>query len=479
MVGDDDNGTGIEYTLAWNGDLQDYESTSAFGDLIFGTLSCGCISLYNETIGDVVLRSPTDMPTTYVATYELFNDEAIVEYDTAEVFITVYPYTNTDPVVVNDTLNATTPQDTSITICVNATDIDGDTIGICDINPMPANGIVTNYTDSTLCFTYTPDSSFVGNDTVTVIICDGNGGSDTVVIIIGVTPVLGEGPIAVNDNDTATTDTLTIDILVNDENVNDSTTVEIITDPIGGTATLDSNNNLIYVPDLDFCGLDSLSYQICNETGCDTAMVYITVFPADSDNDGIPNYIETLTADTDGDGILNYLDLDSDGDAIPDSIEALGDLSDPCNPIIADTDGDGTPDYLDLDSDNDDISDKEENDIDGDGIGPDDSDGNGIPDYRDPNTELDIPEGFSPNGDNVNDNFFIKGINTYEVNTLTIYNRWGNKVYEASPYNNDWDGKNMYGVSIGNDLPVGTYFYIIQLNGDSSNYKRGYIYLNR
>jgi len=71
MINDDNTGTGIEYTMAWNGGLQNYESTSSFGDLLFGNLSCGCISVYNETIGDVQLRNPTDMPTTYVGTYEL------------------------------------------------------------------------------------------------------------------------------------------------------------------------------------------------------------------------------------------------------------------------------------------------------------------------------------------------------------------------------------------------------------------------
>jgi len=73
LIGDNDvlPGTGVEYTLAWNGGLQNYDGTSSFGDLVFGTLACGCISVYNETIGDVILRNPTDLPTTYVGTYDL------------------------------------------------------------------------------------------------------------------------------------------------------------------------------------------------------------------------------------------------------------------------------------------------------------------------------------------------------------------------------------------------------------------------
>lgn len=78
IVGDGDSGTQVDYMMAWNGGMQNYAGTSSFGDLIFGTLSCGCISLYNDVIGDVVLQNPTDMPTTYVGTYNLFENQSLV-----------------------------------------------------------------------------------------------------------------------------------------------------------------------------------------------------------------------------------------------------------------------------------------------------------------------------------------------------------------------------------------------------------------
>ena len=71
IVSDDDTGAGVDYKLAWNGGKENYTNTSGFGDLVFGVLSCGCISIYNETIGDVVLRNPIDEPTKYVGTYNL------------------------------------------------------------------------------------------------------------------------------------------------------------------------------------------------------------------------------------------------------------------------------------------------------------------------------------------------------------------------------------------------------------------------
>jgi gliding motility-associated-like protein len=90
-----------------------------------------------------------------------------------------------------------------------------------------------------------------------------------------------------------------------------------------------------------------------------------------------------------------------------------------------------------------------------------------------------IPEGFSPNADGINDMVVIRGIDYYPGNSITIFNRWGNKVFEASPYTNNWDGTNSFGITIGGDeLPVGTYFYILDLGNDSDVIK-GNIFLNR
>ena len=94
-------------------------------------------------------------------------------------------------------------------------------------------------------------------------------------------------------------------------------------------------------------------------------------------------------------------------------------------------------------------------------------------------TDFFIPQGFSPNGDNINDLFVIRGIEYYPLNTFTIFNRWGDEVFSAKPYQSTWDGKSTKGVRVGgDDLPVGTYFYILDLGNGSDIYK-GTIYLNR
>ena len=95
------------------------------------------------------------------------------------------------------------------------------------------------------------------------------------------------------------------------------------------------------------------------------------------------------------------------------------------------------------------------------------------------NTLTYIPEGFSPNGDGINETFNINRIEEFPKNTFEIFNRWGDKVYAAQPYENKWDGKSTVGLRVGGtDLPVGTYFYVLDL-GDGSAPVKGTVYLNR
>jgi gliding motility-associated-like protein len=95
------------------------------------------------------------------------------------------------------------------------------------------------------------------------------------------------------------------------------------------------------------------------------------------------------------------------------------------------------------------------------------------------NPEFSIPQGFSPNGDGVNDLFVIKGILNYPQNTFTILNRWGTIVYKMDGYTNTWNGKSSEGLRFGgDDLPDGTYFYILDLGNNEKPYK-GFIYINK
>lgn len=87
-----------------------------------------------------------------------------------------------------------------------------------------------------------------------------------------------------------------------------------------------------------------------------------------------------------------------------------------------------------------------------------------------------IPEGFSPNGDGVNDKFVVLNADGKQV-FLEMYNRWGNRVYKSEDYKNDWGGEVTEGIFLGRDIPDGTYYYIITI--DRTDKYAGFITVNR
>jgi gliding motility-associated-like protein len=72
---------------------------------------------------------------------------------------------------------------------------------------------------------------------------------------------------------------------------------------------------------------------------------------------------------------------------------------------------------------------------------------------------------FTPNNDGDNDFFYIGNIEKYPDNNLKIYNRYGKQIYSATNYDNLWNG-----TYLGNQVPTGTYFYILN-DGKGEQYK--------
>ena len=91
-------------------------------------------------------------------------------------------------------------------------------------------------------------------------------------------------------------------------------------------------------------------------------------------------------------------------------------------------------------------------------------------------SSLSIPEGFSPNGDGVNDNLIFKGLDNYKTSKIYIYTRSGQLVYSSGDYQNNWDGRT--GGALGNRQPVptGTYYYVLKL-GQTNRSVKGFIYI--
>jgi gliding motility-associated-like protein len=74
-----------------------------------------------------------------------------------------------------------------------------------------------------------------------------------------------------------------------------------------------------------------------------------------------------------------------------------------------------------------------------------------------PPCSVEIPNVITPNGDLANESFKIKNIEFHPNTSLTIYDRWGKKVYESADYKNDWNASGS---------ADGTYFYIVEVPDD-------------
>ena len=85
-----------------------------------------------------------------------------------------------------------------------------------------------------------------------------------------------------------------------------------------------------------------------------------------------------------------------------------------------------------------------------------------------------IPQIYTPNADGANDVWELIDIDYFPKSSITIFNRWGDIVYEKTPYLNEWDGKNI----AGDELPDGTYYYVIDLGNGHELYK-GFVVITR
>jgi len=76
---------------------------------------------------------------------------------------------------------------------------------------------------------------------------------------------------------------------------------------------------------------------------------------------------------------------------------------------------------------------------------------------------INIHDAITPNGDGINDVWIIEGLQDYPKNTVQVFDKWGNLLYEQNNYNNDWGGHGSNGAL----LPDGTYFYLVKLNAEN------------
>lgn len=220
--------------------------------------------------------------------------------------------TNQAPIMTGDSSN--TQFDTAVTMNVISNDVDpeGDALTITALTN-PTNG-TANITGNNV--TYTPNPGYVGMDSYTYTVSDGNGNMASAIATISI----AEATLGLNAvDDTATTPyqtPVTINVSSNDTDPDGGITCvsSIQSNPSNGFVTISTTGtDIIYTPNNGYVGLDSFVYVACDSSG-DTAIatVNITVTAANQAPILSPNYaaiqgyfpvtIRVLADDTDPDG---------------------------------------------------------------------------------------------------------------------------------------------------------------------------------
>ena len=367
--------------------------------------------------------------------------------DTATVTITVNAV-NDAPVAVDDV--ATTDEDNAVTISVldNDSDVDGNGLTVTSTTT-PSNGTVVINSDGTV--TYTPNADYNGTDSFEYTISDGNGGTDTAVVTITINPVNDAPP---------SPPSVTV---IQPTCATPSGTITVVTE----TGLTYSVNGVDYQESGVFANLEPGTYEVTAQTrtGLISESTTVTL------NAPSVEVIETTTVDLCiGDDPSNLFELllgdyDNSGSwSDPNNTGALtGSTVDPSklevgtytfNYVTTGSCGSTTEVTVFI---NDDCI-----------VLP-----CGLADIKDS-----ISKAVTPNQDGYND-YFTVDLETdcgFTFN-VKIFNRWGAEVFSQNNYRNNWDGFSNKSVTSSNQLPSGTYYYIVEVIGSGFEPIQGYIYL--
>jgi hypothetical protein len=218
------------------------------------------------------------------------------------------------PVAHSDSV--VTSEDTAVTVAVvaNDTDADGDPLSVTAVT-QGANGSAVLEADGRI--TYWPVASFNGSDAFDYTISDGNGGTAAARVDVAVSAV-NDVPTAVNDAASTTEDAgVSIAVLANDSDLDgDLLTISGLTQGAKGTATVDGNGSVTYVPAPDAHGTDSFTYSASDgQGGVATATVTVTIAAINDAPDAVNDAAATIE-DTAVSIAVVANDTDVDGDAL-------------------------------------------------------------------------------------------------------------------------------------------------------------------
>ena len=177
---------------------------------------------------------------------------------TETVSVTVTPV-NDPPVIANPGAQ-TTAEDTPITITLSATDIESDPLTFSAID---SANLTTSVTGTSL--TITPDADWHGTESVTASVSDGQGGTDSVLLSVTVTPV-NDAPILSAIGTRTTAEDTPLSITLTGSDVDGDSLTYSATNGTNVTSSV-SGTTLTVTPDQDWNGTDSITVTVSDGNG--------------------------------------------------------------------------------------------------------------------------------------------------------------------------------------------------------------------
>jgi len=217
------------------------------------------------------------------------------ETDTITVNLTIAPPPNSSPVITQGTSVAVTLSKnntpTAFSRSLNATDVDGNplTWSVSTAATNGTAGVVAPATGGTVALSYVPSLNYVGPDSFTVQVADGQGGTDTITVNLTISPPPNSSPVITQGTSVAVTlskesTPVAFSRSLSASDADDDPLAWTISSPAGhGTAGVVAPASggsvvLSYVPELNYVGTDSFVVQVADgQGGTDTITVNLTV----------------------------------------------------------------------------------------------------------------------------------------------------------------------------------------------------------
>ena len=254
-----------------------------FDDLDFTSLSID-VDTQNGTLtylGDGLIQYEPDANFYGMDSFEFsISDDQAVASNQAKVIINVAPI-NDMPIGISD--SATTNEDTPVTINVIANDTDDSAIDSSSVTILKSPSYGTAVANANGTVTYTPNENWYGiYDFTYRVEDDGTGGgvlsTEPTSVTVNVTSI-NDIPVAVNDAFTMNEgDVLDMNVDANDIDIEDSSfTIVISSTPTSGTASVNENGLVRYIPNQGYNGTDTFKYTITDSNGGTSSAATVTI----------------------------------------------------------------------------------------------------------------------------------------------------------------------------------------------------------